>query len=114
MHLTSLDPAENLFEAVSVDDDDTITSNCSKGTTIISPPTSPTVQSMAATARSIFGQPSRGYLNAITIATHQAIADTGATSIFTMDGVDVVNRRLATKALAINMSNGRKVMSTHF
>jgi hypothetical protein len=36
---------------------------------------------MAAMARSIFGQPLQEYLNAITIATHQTIADMGATSV---------------------------------
>jgi hypothetical protein len=30
-----------------------------------------------------------------------------------MEGVDVVNKCLATKTLTINMPNGRKVMSTH-
>jgi hypothetical protein len=65
-------------------------------------------------ARSIFGQPpSREYLNASTNATHQAIVDTGATSIFIMDGINVVNKCLAMKALTINMPDGRKVTSTH-
>jgi hypothetical protein len=59
-----------------------------QGMTTYSPPASPTVHSMAATARSIFGQPSQEYLNAITIATLHAIADTGMTSIFIMDGID--------------------------
>jgi hypothetical protein len=81
--------------------------------TIISPPPSPTVQSMAARAKSIFGQLLWEYLNAITIATHQANADTGTTSIFIMDGINVVNKQLATKALTINMPDGRMVMSTH-
>jgi hypothetical protein len=52
-------------------------------------------------------------LNAINIATHQAIADTGATSIFIMDGINVVNKCLTTKALIINMPDRRKVISTH-
>jgi hypothetical protein len=68
---------------------------------------------MVATVRLIFGQPLPEYLSAITIATHQAIADTGVTSIFIIDGVNVVNKRLATKALTIDMPDGRKVMSTH-
>ncbi len=37
----------------------------------------------------------------------------GGTLIFIMDGIDVVNKHLATKALTINMPDGRKVMSTH-
>jgi hypothetical protein len=79
-HFTSLDPTENLFAAVYVAYNVIVsTLSCSKGTTIISPSMSPTIQSMAATARLIFGQPSQEYLNAINIATHQAIVDTGAT-----------------------------------
>jgi hypothetical protein len=113
-HLTSLDPTENLFAAVNVDNNITIrTSNCLQGTTPYGPPASPTIHSMASMARSIFGQPLQEYLNWITIATHQAIADTGATSIFIMDGVNVVNKCLATKALTINMPDGQKVTSTH-
>ena len=52
-------------------------------------------------------------LNAITIATTHAIADTGATSIFIMDGVDVVNKRPADTPLTINLPDGRKVKSSH-
>jgi hypothetical protein len=55
--------------------------------------------SYAAAARSLFGHPSQEYLNAITIASTQAIADTGATSIFIMDGAKVVNRHRASKPL---------------
>jgi hypothetical protein len=62
-HLTSLDPTENLFAAVNVANNVTVsTSNCSKGKPIISPPVSLTVQSMAATDRSIFGLPMWEYL----------------------------------------------------
>jgi hypothetical protein len=53
---------------------------------------------MAATACNLFGNSMPQYLNAITIATNQAIADTGATSIFIMDGVEVENKRLTKKA----------------
>ncbi len=49
----------------------------------------------------------------ITIATNHAIADTGATSIFIMDGVDVDNKYITTKPLTINLPDGTKVMSTH-
>ncbi len=45
--------------------------------------------SLAATAGHLFGAPTPQYLNAITIATSQAIADTGATSIFIMEGTPV-------------------------
>jgi hypothetical protein len=40
---------------------------------------------MATTAHKLFGNPMPQYLNAITITTNQAIADTGATSIFIID-----------------------------
>jgi hypothetical protein len=68
---------------------------------------------MAATAHKLFGNPMPQYLNAITIATNQAIADTGATYIFIMDGVEVENKRLTKKPLIINLPDGRKVKSTH-
>jgi hypothetical protein len=45
--------------------------------------------SLAYTARRMFGNPMPQHLNALTIATLQAIADTGATSIFVMEGVNV-------------------------
>ncbi len=41
------------------------------------------------------------------------MADTGVTSIFVMDGVDVANRPVATKPLTVNLPDGRKVKSTH-
>ncbi len=44
------------------------------------------------------------------IAKNYAIADTGATSIFIMDGVDVDNKRIATRPLTINLTDGTKVM----
>ncbi len=53
-------------------------------------------QSMALTARALFGHPMPQYLNALTIDTNQAIANTGATSIFIMEGADVDNKRPAT------------------
>ena len=39
-------------------------------------------KSMAATAQELFSAPNPQYLNAIAIAASQAIADTGATSIY--------------------------------
>jgi hypothetical protein len=101
-HLTSLEPTENLFAAVNIDNNVTVTmSNFSLSMPTYCPPPSPTVHSIAAMASSIFGRPLQEYLNAITIAAHQAIADTGGTSIFIMDGINVVNKRLAMKALTI-------------
>ena len=49
----------------------------------------------------------------MTIATSEAIADTGATSIFIMEGMDVRNKRPATKPLTINLPDGRQIKSTH-
>ncbi len=61
----------------------------------------------------LFGSPMPQYLNAITITTHQAIADTGATSIFIMEGADVDNKRIAKDPLTINLPDGKQVVSTH-
>jgi len=47
------------------------------------------------------------------IDSDQAIADTGATSIFIMEGVDVDNKRLSKKPLKINLPDGNIVHSTH-
>jgi hypothetical protein len=69
--------------------------------------------SIAATARQMFANPMPQYLNALTIATSQAIVDTGATSIFVMEEIDVKNKRPATKPLSINLPDGRQVKSTH-
>ncbi len=69
---------------------------------------------MVEPAHKLLGNPMPQYLNAITIATNQAIADTEATSIFIMDGVEVENRRITKKAFTIiNLPVGRKVRSTH-
>jgi hypothetical protein len=80
--------------------------------TLHSPPT-PTPRSLVGAARHLFGKPTSEHLNAISIATTHAIADTGATSIFIMDGVDVVNKRPAPNPLTINLPDGRKVQSLH-
>ncbi len=42
-----------------------------------------------------------------------AITNTGATSIFIMDGIDVANKQVSLKPLTINMPYGRKVKSTY-
>ena len=72
-----------------------------------------TPKSLSETAGRMFGKPSTQYLNAMTIATSEAIADTGATSIFIMEGTDVKNKRPATKPLTINLPDGRQIKSTH-
>ncbi len=53
------------------------------------------------------------HLNALTIATNQAIADTGATSICIIEGADVDNKRPATSPLMINLPDGKQIRSTH-
>ncbi len=68
---------------------------------------------VAAVASTMYDIPKLQYINAIIIAPNHAMADTGATSIFVMDGVDVANKRLATKPLTVNLPDGRKVKSTH-
>ena len=102
-----------MCHAVSVPDDDDdrtiVTSNCSNNVPVLTPRPHP----MAAAAHHLFGMPSHEALNAITIEVQQAIADTGATSIFIMDGVDVDNKRVATNPITINLPDGRKVKSTH-
>ena len=57
--------------------------------------------------------PPTSMVNAVTIGRDHAIADTGATSIFIMDGVDVVNKRIAPTPLTINLPDGKKVKSSH-
>ena len=50
---------------------------------------------------------------AIAIATDQAISDTGATSIFIMEDLDVDNKRVAQNPLTINLPDGNTVQLTH-
>ncbi len=69
--------------------------------------------SIAVVASHLWGNPLPQYLNVITNATNHAIVNTGATSIFIMDGVDVDNKQIATKPLTINLPDGTKVMLTH-
>jgi hypothetical protein len=68
-------------------------------------------RSLAESVRKMFGPPMPQYLNALTIAASQAIADTGATSIFVMEGVDVENKCPSTKPLTINLPDGRQFKS---
>jgi hypothetical protein len=80
----SLDPTQIINVTMNVVDDDKtiVTSNC----TADAMPTSLAKKILriylAAAARHLFGAPPTQYFNAITIATLQAIADTGVTSIF--------------------------------
>jgi hypothetical protein len=61
----------------------------------------------------LFGAPNPQYLNGIAIAALQAIADTGATSIFIMERTPCKNIRPAIRPLTINLPDGTKVKLTH-
>jgi hypothetical protein len=99
-----LDPT-NFVSTTQARDNDKInvtTSNCLPRT---ASPSSYPCNSFTTAARALWGTPTQEYSNAITTATFQAIADTGATSIFIMDGIgiEVVNKCLAHKPLVINI-----------
>jgi hypothetical protein len=64
-------------------------------------------------AQQLFGAQNPQYLNAIAIAASQAIADTGATSIFIMEGTPCKNLCPAIRPLTINLPDGTKVKLTH-
>ncbi len=93
----------------------TVNNNDDKVTAIISnrSPCKTNQPSLAATARAIFGNPMPQYLNALTIAANEAIADTGTTAIFIMDDVEVDNKRVTMKLLKIKLPNGTTIWSTH-
>jgi hypothetical protein len=42
-----------------------------------------------------------------------AIADSGATQIFIMDGTPVINKRPTTNPLTVSLADGQQVTSTH-
>jgi hypothetical protein len=104
-----------MCHAVTSNDDDDrtiVTSNRTYDRTIV-PVSTPRPRPLAAAAHHLFGLPSHEKINAITLDAQQAIADTGATSIFIMEGVDVENKRVATHPITISLPDGRKVKSTH-
>jgi hypothetical protein len=99
--------------AAADDDDHTIvTSNCHRDRPLVAIPP-PRPHPLTAASHHMLGTPSHDSLNAITIDLQQAIADTGATSIFIMDRVDVDNKRVADNPITINLPDGRKVQSSH-
>ncbi len=53
------------------------------------------------------------HVNVVMIAPDRAIADTGATSIFIMEGTDVTNKRVAARPLTINLPDGQQIKLTH-
>jgi hypothetical protein len=89
-----------------VDDDDitVVTSNVSNGST-----------TSLESAFSSFAprQQSKWAYAAMTIASNEAIADSGATQIFIMDGTPVHNKRKTTCPLKVALADGSRVMSTH-
>jgi hypothetical protein len=97
----SLDPTS--LNTPSYVDDDTATVITSNPRKQLTAPTS-----MAATAQALFGNPMPQYSNTLTILTNQAIADTGATFIFIMEGTDVDNKRIALSPLPINLQDGKR------
>ena len=50
---------------------------------------------------------------AVELSPGMSIADSGATQIFVMDGISVVNRRPTTGPLQVALADGRIVTSTH-
>jgi hypothetical protein len=70
--------------------------------------------SRATMAGQMFGKPMPQYLNALRIAASEAIANTGATSIFVMEGATTKNKRTARNPLMINLPDGRQILvNTH-
>ena len=50
---------------------------------------------------------------AVTMPSHDAITDSGATQIFIMEGTPVKNKRVTTCPLKVALADGHKVVSTH-
>jgi hypothetical protein len=110
-----LDPTQIINTTTEVDDNDKtiVTSNRTQDLSNVLKGHATTGTTIAATARQSFGKPNPQYLNAIAIAASQVIADTGATSIFIMEGTLCKNLRSAIRPLTINLPDGTKVTSTH-
>ena len=58
-------------------------------------------------------QESKWAYAAMMIASNEAIADSGATQIFVMDGIPVHNKQKTMCPLKVALADGRRVMSTH-
>ena len=93
-----------------VDDDDitVIKSNTTTAfkyqskNTNASPSQSVPQQTMAATARALYGRPGHDCLQKMS----HAIMNTGATAILIMEGTPVENKRIASKPITINLPDG--------
>jgi hypothetical protein len=110
-----LDPTQIINVAAVIDDDDKtiVTSNWAQDTPTIRNVHATTNKSMAATARDMLGALNPQYHNAIAIAASEAIADTGATLIFIIEGTPCKNLQPAIRPLTINLLDKTKVKSTH-
>ena len=67
-------------------------------------------------SQNVHGNPPRSLEFAqatMTMPPHAAIADSGATQIFIMEGTPVKNKRVTTSPLKVALADGRQVMSTH-
>jgi hypothetical protein len=106
-----LNPTENITVVSIADNDDVMVVMSNLATRSRQKPQQ--LPTLVAAASTMYGTPKLQYINAITIAPNHVVADTGATSIFVMDRVDVANKRVATKPLTVNLPDGRKVKSTH-
>ncbi len=53
------------------------------------------------------------HTGAMLIKPMHAVTDTGATSVFIMDGIPTKNRQLAVHPIQINLPDGRRVTSSH-
>ena len=94
-----------IYEIILDDDDITVvTSNVSNGST-----------TSLESAFSSFAprQQSKWAYAAMTIASNEAIADSGATQIFITDGTPVHNKRKTTCPFKVALADGSRVMSTH-
>jgi hypothetical protein len=93
----------SLISEIVEDDDDitVVTSNVSDGST-----------KSLELIFSLFTTAKREYA-VMTIASNEAIADSGATQIFVMDGTPVHNKQKTMCPLKVALADGRRVMSTH-
>ena len=118
------DPTQLFFPAheILVDDDDItiVTSNVSEGSTTSLESTRLPRDQMRTTMHhdSIFStiapqQQQKWVYAAMTIASNEAIADSGATQIFVMDGIPVHNKQKTTCLLKVALADRRRVTSTH-
>jgi hypothetical protein len=53
------------------------------------------------------------HIAAFCLTTDDAIADSGATQIFAMDGTPVINKRVTMRLLKVSLANGHQMVSTH-